>query len=350
MTLRNVDIDLEYAPVMNHVPTSPKQLHDNAAANDDTTVEYWRPIWIRNQRENHEKFGPFKDRAVGSLFGQFAGQPTVVAGSGPSLALNADLLKDRPKCVRLISCLHNFHFFEDRDIEVDYYVSLDAGPVTIEEISEGGQHPHEWYLERSKSKKLLAYVASDPGLIRSWAGELKWFNCPIPDAKVKAAHEAVERFDNFVSNGGNVLGACVYIAKAILGANPVTYVGADFAFGYAKRFHAWDSKYDGNQGVILRVPDVFGNPVKTWPSYNGFKQWHESVTLRCPGDWINCTEGGTFGAYPDGLLKNIVQKPLALWLQGYRMHEVMEYQMAHPECADEDPGVPGIPPQPKLLF
>src|SRR4029079_16779791 len=110
-------------------------------------------------------------------------------------------------------CLHNYHFFEDQGIEIDYYVSLDAGQVVLEEISDGGKKTPDEYWASTKNKKLCAFVGSNPELFKLWQGEVFLFNAPVPDAKYMEEVEKLEPFNCYISNGGNVLGACLYIAK-----------------------------------------------------------------------------------------------------------------------------------------
>ena len=125
----------------------------------------------------------------------------------------------------------------------------------------------------------------------------------------------IEQFHVNVSSGGNVLGACLYIAKAMCGANPIVFVGADFSFSYGDKFHGWDSSYD-KQGVgnYLVTNDIFGNNVKTWRSYSNFCSWYHWVAINVPGIYINCTEGGILGSYPEGNIYDIKQMPLQEFL------------------------------------
>jgi hypothetical protein len=347
--LKTVKMDLEYLPTIDHAPQSAQQLHNQAASNDDPTIEAWRDIWIKNFKENHRTNGPFCDNPLGEIYGEAHLKSAIVVGSGPSLANNVETLATAGD-IPILSCLHNFHYMVDHNVPVNYFVTLDAGEVTIEEISEGGKHDHEYYLEKTKDFTLLAFVGSSPNLIKSWRGKILWFNCPIPDERTKQAFDETEVFHNYTSNGGNVLGSCVYIAKAYMGASTLCYVGADFAFGYTKNFHPWPSKYDGKLGRVVTTNDCWGNKVYTWQSYANFKGWHESITMRCPGEWINCTEGGTFGVYPNGLIRNIKHKPLKEFLDGCLLYKAMEFQANNPKDANEDLGVPGVPPQPKLFF
>jgi len=349
MVRRLVEMELEYLNTIDNPPQSPQALHKQSATNDDPTINSWREIWIKNQRINHEICESFCSNGIGKIYGEFNLKPCILAGSGPSLKTNVEDLKNKG-AIPLISCLHNFHFMVDHGIDVNYFVTLDAGEITLPEISEGGKEKHEYYLERTKDFTLLAFVGTSPALVKAWKGKILWYNCPIPDQKVKDEYAKVERFDNYVANGGNVLGAAVYIAKAYLGANPIAYIGADFAFGYNKKFHGWDSSYDAQLGKVIRTVDCYGNKVYTWQSYYNFKCWHDSISMKCPGEWINCTEGGTWGVYPEGLIASIRHKPLKAFIDGYNLYSAMKFQAENPQDASEDSGIPNIPPHPKLMF
>lgn len=327
---RKAEIQLEYQNYIAEPPLTPESMYSNAASNDDITIKSWRNQWLAQIKANHKKYGPFKDRGVGKLFDQFRLRPCIIAGAGPSLKENGHLLKDRGD-IPLISCLHNFHFFEDREIYPDYYVTLDAGDITVGEVSEGGAHEPQWYWDRTKDKKLVAFIGTSPLLLEKWQGEIIFFNAPMPDETIKEEIKKLEEFHTYVSNGGNVLGACLYVAKAICGANPIAFIGADFCFSYDKKFHGWDSKYDGNLGYAVRTVDVYGMPVKTWQSYMGFKQWFEFLALRVAGIWINCTEGGTFGAYPQGNIMAVKQMELQEFLYMYQMNKDIKDQCENPE-------------------
>ena len=326
------EIICEYQPYMDRPPVPRQALYGQACSNDGPTVNTWRPTWIANAQKNHARFGSFADRGLGKLWGKHSLRPAIVVGSGPSLKENAAVLRDNPG-IPVLSCLHNFHYLEDLGVHVDYYVSLDAGPVVVEEVSEGGTKSAEEYWAASKGKTLLCYIATDPKLLELWQGDVYFFSCPVPDPEVIKAQEELERFVTDISSAGNVLGACVYIAKAILGANPIAFVGADFSFSYTDKFHGWDSKYDKDIGQYLRMTDVYGNSVKTWQSYANFKAFFDWLAETVPGIYFNCTEGGTLGAYPGGNIRSIRQMDLADFLRMYRLHEEVREQCEAPATA-----------------
>jgi hypothetical protein len=299
--LKKAEVYLEYQPLVHEPPTPSGALFQQSCANDAATIAHWKDIWVNQIKANKERFGSFADNSVFQLFKKFEHGAAIIAGAGPSLKNNAHKLKNRGK-IPLISCLHNFHFLEDLGCPADYYVSLDAGKVVVEEVTEGGSGLVEDYWAKTRDRTLLAFIGSDPELLAKWQGKILFFNAPLPDKETIDQIDAIEKFTHYVSCGGNVLGACLYISKAILGCFNVIFVGADFSFGYDHKFHAWDSKYDKDMGVTVKLHDIYGIPVKTWASYAGFKSYFEHVALDVPGGYYNCSEGGCLGAYPHGNL------------------------------------------------
>lgn len=332
--MRKAEVELEYQPYIEHMPIAPKQLFAEACQNDEVTVNSWRKTWEANVKTNHEKFGPFAEKSVGKLFGHSHQRPVIIAGAGPSLKNNVGDLKNR-KGLTLISCLHNFHFLEDNDAPADFYVTLDAGEVTIEEVAEGGKRSPEEYWELTKDRTLIAYIGTSPRLLEKWKGKILFYNAPVPDQEFMKFIDSVEPFNVYVSNGGNVLGACLYLAKAFFGASVVGFVGADFCFSYDKKFHGWDSKYDAKLGHVMRVRDVFGLPVYTWKSYHNFKGWFEYISMTVPGFYINCSEGGTLGAYADGNIRSIIQMSIKDFVRQFTMYEEIEEQAKNPKVQEK---------------
>lgn len=331
-------VKLEYQNQILEFPIPPKQLYAQACTNDDITVKSWRETWLKNIRENKKRFGSFKEHSAGKLFRLFEHKACIIAGSGPSLKDNVHLLKDRGS-IPLVSCLHNFHLMEDSQANPDFYVSLDAGDVVLEEISEGGTKSADEYWAMTKGKKLIAYIGSPPRLFDKWQGEIYLFNCPLPDQGLMNEIAEIEKFGCFVSNGGNVLGACLYLARGFFGCCPIAFMGADFSFSYDHKFHGWPSKYDANLGYVVKAVDVFGNKRLTWQSYLNFKGWFEQLAVQSPQIFINCSEGGCFGSFPEGNVSAIQQMRLARFLFMYRMHEEIADQMVTPESSE-----------PKILF
>lgn len=326
------EIICSYQNLIEGPPAKPQELYAQSCSNDKVTVDAWRATWLANVKANKAKFGSFKEHSLGKLWGKFQNQPCIVVGSGPSLKGNGHVLKQN-KSIPVVSCLHNFHFLEDLDLEhpVDFYVSLDAGEVTVEEVSEGGTKSAEEYWAMTKSRTLLAYIGSSPRLLEKWQGKIFFFNAPVPDEAYQKEQSDIELFNTTVSNGGNVLGAALYIAKGYLGCNPIAFMGADFSFGYTHKFHAWDSKYDKSMGNCVHLTDVYGNRVLTWQSYANFKSWFDFIVSKVPGVWFNCTEGGCLGSYPSGNIMQVKYMDLSDFFVMYQMSNHLKEQSENSE-------------------
>ncbi len=313
-----------------------EQLYSAAASNDGATIKAWYQTWIDNIKANKLTLGSFKEFGVGELFGKYKHGTVLLAGSGPSLQYNVAELKNRGS-IPLISCLHNFHYMEDNDARPEFYVSLDAGPVVLEEVCEGGLRTVDEYWELTKDRSLVAFIGSNPELLKKWQGKIYVFNAPIPDLNFIEEVNKVEVFSTMISNGGNVLGACLYLAKGIMGCHRVAFLGADFSFGVdRKSFHPWPSKYDISLGYVIPMTDIFGHCVASWPSYANFKSWFDYLSLTIPGNWmINCSEGGCLGSYPQGNIQTILQLPLADFIKQMNISDTIRDQCIKPEVFEK---------------
>lgn len=331
--VKTAQIFLEYQNKIMELPIPPQQLYSNAAGSDAPTMAFWRETWLKNIRENKKRFGAFRDHSAGKLFKCFEHKPCIIAGAGPSLKDNGKDLLHRGS-IPLVSCLHNFHFMEDIGAAPEFYVSLDAGEVVLEEIAEGGEKSAQAYWDKTKDRTLIAYIGSSPRLFEKWQGKIYLFNAPLPDVNLMNEVNEIERFGCYVSNGGNVLGACLYVARGFFGCCPIAFVGADFCFSYEHKFHPWDSKYDKNLGTVIKLVDVYGNKRLSWQSYANFKGWFEQLAVTSPQMFVNCSEGGCFGSYPEGNFVDIHQMKLIRFLFMYRMHEELSDQMTTPEVSE----------------
>jgi len=326
--LRTVSIDLQYQQIIPGPPPSAGNLYQQACSGDKVTVDSWRAIWLKNFKAAKERFGKLGDHSVGQLYGLNRNQPCIVLGSGPSLKHNIEALRTNQELehpIKVISCLHNFGYLEDEGIKVDYYLTLDSGDIVMNYVSEGRKQSADHYWNKSKDYTLLAYASTDPKMWDLWKGDIKLFNCLIPDESFRNEVNAIEPFKHYLSTGGNALGACVYVAKSILCSDPNIWVGADFCFEYDNTFHSYQTHYDA-PGNVVHAPDVYGNMRKTWPSYYNFKCFFDDMVNRVPGNWINCSDG-LLGAYREGNIAQFQYMTLNDAIVNYKLTQQCKYSL-----------------------
>lgn len=326
VALYDGDLQLQHYIDGPPVKQGKEALYNQACSGDNVTITSWFDIWLNHVAENIKLFDVKKHDCY-SEYAKNAYKPCIIAGSGPSLRKNVKELVDNKKDICLVSCLHNFGFFEDHGIKADYYVNLDAGPITIDEMPQGGKKDAEYYWERTKNHTLVTAVTGNPELHNKWRGRILFYNVLAPTPEYVKALEKMLEMKTVFSVGGNSLGACLYFAKAILGSGPIAFVGADFCFGYDKKFHSWDSPYDQQYSGLIPCTDIYGNRRYTWPSYFNFKCWFEYIACggkgNQPGMYYNCTEGGILGAYPEGNIRQITQMSLKEFLFVYNVHKML---------------------------
>lgn len=327
--MREMKMDLQYQPLIPAPPVPAAKLYGNATSGDAVTVDSWRKIWVDNYKANKERFVELSSHSMGALWGRERHRPGIIIGSGPSLKHSLEALKlnqslDKP--IPTVSCLHNLGYLKKNGIKADYYLSLDAGDVVINDVSEGQGDTDYWAL--TKDDVLIANVTSNPKLFELWQGKIYLFNCLVPDDSFRKVTEEIEPFRHYISSGGNAGGACMYFAKVVLGCNPIVFVGIDFCFDYANEFHSYATQYDnwqgGGLGNYITHTDVFGNMRKTYPSYFNFKCWMDYIAMQVPGTWINCSEG-LLGAYREGNIAQFQYMTLKQFVDQYKLCETVYY-------------------------
>ncbi len=307
-------------------PQVPQEsLYQQAISNDNVTINTWRDQWLIQAQENEAEFECSKNTVM-SEHNKFKYQPGIIAGSGPSLRKNAHELKNRGT-ISLVSCCHNFGYFVDNDIHPEYYLQLDAGHITVDELGQGGKREREFYWEATKNCTLIASTVINPTFARKWKGKILWYSTPLPDEGLFNKLQEASPTKIFFQTGGNALGAAYYMSRAILGCTPSVFVGADFSFGYDHKFHPFDSPYDSKFSGVMPKTDVYGNRVATWPSYSNFADWFlfqsQGGRGQNPTFFINCTEGGILGASPQGNINTIKQMTLKALIFSYQMSSTL---------------------------
>lgn len=318
--LRTVEVDFQYQPLIDGPPAREGDLHQRSCGSDTETISHWNQTWIKNYQASHERFKDFSELSIGRLHNSNQYRPVIICGSGPSLqhslpALKKNALSENP--VLTISCLHNFGLFEDHGFSADYYLTVDSGKIVLDDLDEGRQLAKGSYWEKTKGKKLLACVLTDPEVFEKWQGEIFLFSCLIPDDRIKKEFDRIQRFAHYLSSGGNALGCCLYASKAIFGSDVVHLVGADFCFDYNNTFHSYKTHYD-KLGNYMLWTDVFGHKRKTWGSYLNFKFWFDWVACTIPGRYVNSSEG-LLGAYLEGNIRQFQYMSLAEAMIPYEM-------------------------------
>lgn len=261
--------------------------------------------WVDNYFANIKSF--FKYPPVDTLKGRFNGVPLVIAGAGPSLGLNAHVLKEFRDRIFVIAAITAFKPLLKHGVVPDLVIA--AEKKDLPEFFTNGQ-------DDLKTRFLLAEVTNDKMFERETGGKFVYYN-PYSSLSVEQARFWGAGF--FPANGGSVTTVALDIGR-MLGCSPVIFIGQDLAYGDGKT-HADESFYqdtrvtiDPDKKVILEgnggqsagdvkelhwLKGLDGKPIPSRYDWVTFHQWFEKemANIRASGSEllvINATEGGAF--------------------------------------------------------
>jgi hypothetical protein len=194
---------------------------------------------------------------------------------------------------------------------------------------------------------LLADQTCNAEQLKKWPGKVKFFKSANPtDTNIgKFIKMELDRLVNpykqgsVIEVGGHAMGAMLSIARGVMRANTIIFVGSDYCFNLDNKFYPFDYKIDKTvvtenpdgtesekpappsvQGAIF---DIFGNQVGTNGAYLGFKNVMDNgikankIAAMQSGedlDFINASEGGALGALKGGNSK---------WMQYMRLEDAI---------------------------
>jgi hypothetical protein len=297
---------------------------------NDITLYSWRNDWLKNIKGNLEHYGYFdRDHSVKVFANELLDRAVILVGAGPSLQENIDYLKlAKEKGVKIFASHHALMYLAERGIKPDYVCVLDAG--------------HMWddYFAFDKMDytdvPLLADQVCNTEQLKQWKGNVFFYQSAYPDKSVVGKFLKMElgRIYDFkhagslIEVGGHAMGAMISLAKGVMNANTLIFIGADYCFNSQGKFYPFDHDVDklvegtpfGQPGVMLpatpppqgQIFDIFGNVVYTNGAYLGFKNvMDQSIRVNKMAalqqnqdvDFINATEGGALGALKGGLSK-----------------------------------------------
>lgn len=307
-----------YQALIEAPPQPMEILAHQASGPDGLTCTAFGQLWTDNLLENSKSYDFLQNSAMLEHM-KFMYYPAVVIAAGPSLKKNVHLLKEHNDVVRC-SCLHCFAYLMDQGVKVNYWLAIDAQPEMATVIYDGGKKPRAEYQEMMKDQVLICNTCINPKVLSEWKGKVLFFNtmANVPEYQ-KAAEEKCKDLVTF-NQGGSVTGACLYMARAILGCGPIAFVGLDLAYSKAGMYYPWNDEMTHQSKIpnATAMTDIYGDRVITDGSWLSFKSWIEFTacggSIGAKHNFYNCTEGGILGAHPQGNLRKLMPMDLKQFL------------------------------------
>ncbi len=304
--------------------------------------------WIENYFKNIGNLAKYPP--IDALRNSFRGVPMVIAGAGPSLKKNGELLRELKGKALIMAAITAYLPLVKMGVIPDLVIAAER--IDLPEYFTYGA-------EDKKTRLVLAEVSHPAMFDRDMLGKFTFFNGYVT-LSIAQAHLWGSSY--FASTGGSVTTTALDMG-VMFGCNPIIFVGQDLAFGDGAT-HVGGGVY-GEQRIkidaalgqvvteeeyvtveerimgthqLLWLKGLDGKPVASKYDWVTFHQWFESymayLKKEGPGgiEVINATEGG---AFIEGMVHMPLREAIDRYVRGpVNVDDIMEEAVSRRRPAD----------------
>ncbi len=226
---------------------------------------------------------------LSSFKNKFYNKPAFIVANGPSLDKNIEILKKIKDKGLMIAAGSSVIPLLKEEIKPDAMCILERTEQAFLHHFRGIEYPEELVL--------LGLAIIDKRNYQTFQGP----RIPIFRSR-EAMNRWVNRFigDESCLSGGSNVSHLAYEAAIYMGANPIIFVGQDFAFAPDGAHHSKKSRYyegssqsDYDKNKVVDVDSNDGKSISSTPLWTFFRKGLEEMIMNTPHiTVINATEGG----------------------------------------------------------
>lgn len=231
------------------------------------------------------------DQKLEDLKGQFAGIPALIVAAGPSLDKNIDQIANAVGKAVIISVDTALPGLLSHGIKPDFITAIDYNELTYEKISGVASNP---------ASRQISLICT------SWVADTVTKQFPAKNIFWAFNNNPIENWINASLGGKMFIGGAGTVAHlnftsaAIMGCDPIIFVGQDLAFSNNKG-HSSNVVLSGDEAAknalknsqdIRWVKGLLEPEVPTNRQMLGYKATFERMIKEWDGTVINSTEGG----------------------------------------------------------
>jgi hypothetical protein len=219
---------------------------------------------------------------AGRLFGKLKNRPLVIVSAGPSLDLNVQYLRGAEDRCFILSVDTALRPLLAAGVTPHAVIAADPGELNARHVT--GVVPQSVYMIAEQAVHPAALAAAS----RRFLFGLGLFPDPL-FAEFGFGKSSLEVW-------GSVATAALDLACR-MGANPVIFVGQDFAFSwgreYARHTIFHNNPFSPELGGPLEELDIWGNPVRTTENLIAYRDFFiRKIATQSQTWFVNATEGG----------------------------------------------------------
>ena len=239
--------------------------------------------WYDNYSKNKSSIQPAKQRNDGRV--------AILVGASPGINKNYEVLKNIDDNFVIISSLPAAKFLVDNDIIPDFVFAVDAAYHNLDDLD----------FDHSGTTLVTSPFVM-PEILNAWTGKAETYLL----GGGKGFNETIiEDWGKHDIGGGNVISAAYLWAYKYLQCRHFIVMGVslcfykDYYFDGRKKPNETPDEYNGWYNAV----DIYGEVVSTTPTLTMYKTWFETyvkhINEHGGGSFINSTEDGILGAYPE---------------------------------------------------
>ncbi|OOM77927.1 hypothetical protein CLPUN_21000 [Clostridium puniceum] len=233
--------------------------------------------------------------------------PAIIVSAGPSLEKNVDQLIKLNDEMLIISGGRTLKGLMEKNIKPHLLVVIDPGDKSYDLV--------KGYIEKTESP-LLFFECTNEKVVMHHTGE------KIFSSYASIISKVAGRRLQIIQSGGSVAHSMTSYA-AIMGCNPIIFIGQDLAYTDEKSYSSISGNRDGSwkfdevkREDDIWVESIYGNKVRTSLPLNEFRIAFEEIIEAFPNTkFINATEGGA-------RIHGTIEMTLAEAIEKYKVEKV----------------------------
>ena len=243
-----------------------------------------RDIWVANYSENRDRIFPL------TTYYRKEKKCCVLVGSSSAIKNQVSELKRLSNLNNfvIIACNGVYKWLVENDITPDYVFLVEGRDHVLSDLDSG-----------HAGITLVVSPFVDPKVFDIWEENIEVYVCGGGEKFDKLLKEDFEEID---VTGGNVTNTSFLWSYKYLGCRDYIVVGTSLCYKDKYYFDGRSTDNvmkDLNANDHINAVDIYGNVVKTTAPLLLYKSWLETYSKLSGANFINATEDGILGVYPE---------------------------------------------------
>lgn len=237
-----------------------------------------KAVWRKNYAINRLQMNVSQKRQLSKC--------CILVGSSPAIKKQKKELKKARLNDHFIIIASNgaYGWLLDNDIEPDFVMLIEGRYHVVRDV------------KRQSGATLVVSPFVDPAVYDTWKGRIETFPCGGGEGFNDLIKKDLDEID---VAGGNVINCAFLWSYKYLGCRD--YISIGMSLCYYDSYYVDDRSTEHISADLdhIKAVDMTGNIVNTTAPLLLYKTWLETYSRYSGANFVNCTEDGILGVYPE---------------------------------------------------